>query len=101
MSHTPGPWTYDEENCLIRGSNPHEDVFDLSGACYGEDTPADIRLVCAAPDLLEALQFYANPENWAKYRSGTRHRLGGELPGIAEAERGEIAREAIRKALGQ
>lgn len=72
MSHTPGPWWYDEKTVTIRGSLPAywEDpndkdadmapIFALHGACSGEDIPANIRLAVAAPDLLEALQGLLN-----------------------------------------
>jgi len=113
MSHTPGPWWYDEETSTIRGSLPAywEDpsdktadkapIFALHGACSGEDIPANIRLAVSAPELLEALRFYANPNNWWRdysqsYLAGAE---GGE-PSISETDGGELAREAIRKALG-
>ena len=56
MSHTPGPWTWneDDKNYLVLGT-PDVTVLDL-----GEDGfmnhADDARLIAAAPDLLEALR---------------------------------------------
>lgn len=98
MSHTPGPWWYDDKTSTIRGSLPAywEDpddkdadkapVFNLTGACSGEDIPANVRLACAAPDLLEALQKMVELTPIA--------RDGSNLMAITGA------REAIRKAIG-
>lgn len=65
MSHTPGPWRYDEKRCAILVGEDKEEngfvvepatkVLDLYGAMGGDDTDADARLITAAPELLEAL----------------------------------------------
>lgn len=49
----------------------------------------------SAPDLLKALQFYANPENWKEADTGI-----GPMPSEVDSDFGSIAQEAIRKAIG-
>jgi len=64
MSHTPGPWKY-EDNKIVSTTQYEpryeEDeptnvtVVNLLGAMGGDDVSADIRLIATAPELLEAL----------------------------------------------
>jgi hypothetical protein len=54
-----------------------------------------VRLAASAPDLLKALQFYANPENWKEADTGI-----GPMPSEVDSDFGSIAQEAIRKAIG-
>ena len=103
MPHTPGPWTYSKsENSdhypvwQVETLGDGKYIGELSRITDGEitqdhselqdwqrpttkqdqtDKEDTARLIVAAPDLLKALQFYAN-------------------------DGGELAREAIRKALG-
>ncbi len=101
MSHTPGPWWYDDKTSTIRGSLPaywedpdnkdadNAPVFNLTGACSGEDIPANVRLACAAPDLLEALQGLLNVVQRTPAAQD-----GFNLISISRA------RDAIRKAIG-
>lgn len=89
MSHTPGPWTYDEES---------NEVYRLDSAGHVEACLCEIRgepnwrdnarLIAAAPDLLKALQKLVKA-------------MGYHVP-IHEYHRAlDTAREAIRKALGE
>ena len=64
MSHTPGPWKY-EDNKIVSTTQYEpryeEDeptnvtVVNLLGAMGGDDVSADIRLIAAAPTMLNAL----------------------------------------------
>ena len=51
--HTPGPWLYgrisDEVEAIVTPDG--DSIFDVRGA-----SPADLRLLSAAPDLLAALR---------------------------------------------
>ena len=53
--HTPGPWEWNKYGALL-----HEDeiVLGIDGGCRRCDYPneADVHLIAAAPDLLEALE---------------------------------------------
>lgn len=100
MSHTPGPWTYDEES---------NEVYRLDSAGHVEACLCEIRgepnwrdnarLIAAAPDLLKALQFYANESNWEKSEPQFACDCLGPSP--AENDGGAMAMVAIRKALGE
>jgi hypothetical protein len=92
--HTPGPWVYE----VIMGDDPNGDEWpeeiEVTGATgvhihshdlgYNDDVDdqilANARLIAAAPDLLDALQFYADR--------------------FAIDPAGDIARAAIAKAKG-
>jgi len=60
-AHTPGPWKRDENFWLV-GPNNHYVVR------VGASSPADARLIAAAPDLLAALRVVAGIpiENFGK-----------------------------------
>lgn len=65
MSHTPGEWTvrYDIHGAEIKG--PRGESVAWCGDNYSTDTGsvpfrANARLIAAAPDLLEALEFMVN-----------------------------------------
>lgn len=56
--HTPGPWTYQE------GTSPHfhgtvytEETGDSVAVTYNDEDGANARLIAAAPELLEVLEF--------------------------------------------
>lgn len=71
-THSPLPWTYNESSCRINSSEQDEysdglkSVFNLYGACGGEDSTADIKLVLTAVNhhekLLEALKLLLEHE---------------------------------------
>jgi hypothetical protein len=67
MEHTKGPWVYDQELYRIISGEQwmvepgdefldgiHTTVINTFGGMGGDDTRADIALICAAPDLLES-----------------------------------------------
>jgi len=56
--HTPGSWKI-EGNRIVGANNLT--VVDCYGAMSGDDTRADMRLLAAAPDLLESL---INAASW-------------------------------------
>lgn len=50
--HTPGPWKIEERVIVsVTGQN-------VSGCVVSRMTPADARLIAAAPELLEACKFF-------------------------------------------
>ena len=53
MSHTPAPWLYARVNDTTEAivTDDGDSVCDVRGA-----SPADLRLISAAPDLLAALR---------------------------------------------
>lgn len=63
--YTPGPWVYDEKFNRIISTKEwfvepgdldgiHTTIIETFGAMGGDETRADINLICAAPELLEA-----------------------------------------------
>lgn len=74
MSHTPGPWNYDDirkliSNCAELGG---EDEFETDDRALD----ANARLIAAAPDLLDACKSALNmingdghPPNWDLLRA--------------------------------
>jgi hypothetical protein len=57
-THTPGPWK--EKRKLAIYSADDEPICAVFPAETEERSKADARLIAAAPDLLEALQFICN-----------------------------------------
>ena len=65
VTHTPGPWTYDESWALIKGDDGSE-IAAVHAArafrapkgkdAFKDEPKANARLIAAAPDLLAALQ---------------------------------------------
>ena len=62
---------------------------DTPNLCIDADDEARAKLFAAAPDMAEALKFYADPKNYQSYV--------GHDPWINE-DRGEKARAALAKA---
>ena len=51
MSHTPGPWQFDPiDRVVVKGG---AEIAYMGRSANGED----VRLIAAAPELLEALEF--------------------------------------------
>lgn len=51
MSHTPGPWEFDPiDRVVVKGG---AEIAYMARSANG----ADVRLIAAAPELLEALEF--------------------------------------------
>lgn len=100
MSHTPGPWKV--STTFIEGGQFPGIYREDAVAQWGkpaiahaiDDDPnweANAKLIAAAPDLLKALQFYADLEN---------HEVFPDEANAIGIDSGELAREAIRKAIG-
>lgn len=90
MKHTPGPWQWWTSNSFLRLSSQATgkdgdviDSFKMSdGATSLSVKVADMHLIEAAPDLLEALQLFLDAQILPEY-----HQV--------------VARAAISKALGE
>lgn len=107
--HTSGPWQSRDDYTTdgfvtiignIDGEILHDGpsyTYDVICVCedeYGERLPnvaANVRLIAAAPDLLEALQFYANSEIYKPHPHG---------PAFDDRDLSFRARAAITKATG-
>jgi len=106
--YTEGPWTI--------GVVAEEDAswFEVRGSADGDgwmtviadmiDSAANARLIAAAPDMAEALAFYADPEAW---RHPPVETVAGEFgPAYVsksaqiQKDRGAIARAALARAKG-
>lgn len=108
---TPGPWHIAEGGvcavvCPEDGANviclEPERVMAASLAKW----PENARLIAAAPDLLEALAFYADETAWNQppVKAIAHELLGPAYENQASKvrlDRGRIARAAIAKARGQ
>jgi hypothetical protein len=104
MSHTPGPWVFNGHHIygpkhedskhpngrvfvasVARGAHRADPLLDGGADRFGFDSEADVRLIAAAPDLLEALelarQFLSN---------------GIELGYIRLPDEGDPARETLK-----
>lgn len=93
MKHTPGPWTvYDDSNDgktnRIEIAALGKTVARIYHSVPAEDLP-NARLIAAAPELLEALEFIANRQNL----------MFAECSDAEEII--EVARAAIAKATGE
>jgi hypothetical protein len=98
MTHTPGPWSFEQIGVTDAGPN-HDDVFDI-GPCDREGAMRkriatvvgdDARLIAAAPELLAALQAFMRAPS-----------IGSSGPGSVTIEvqtfNLDAARQAIAKA---
>ena len=79
--HTPGPWKY----ITWHGQHGVHDAMD-NDVCetFGEDAEANARLIAAAPELLEALEYLLSQF--------------GRLDHLTDYSAGDKARAAIAKA---
>ena len=99
MSHTPGPWVFNGHHIygpkhedskhpngrvfvasVARGIHRADPLLDGGADRFGFDSEADVRLIAAAPDLLEALE---------------------TIMDIGDKACRDIARAAIKKARGE
>ena len=101
MSHTPGPWKWDEGQGVItaewNGFPWHIATVDMSelgwhedDLCKSRENGANARLIAAAPDLLEALE-YIN-DNLDLYHGASEK---------VQADGYALMKSAIAKARGQ
>lgn len=102
--HTPGPWIWDDNT--LRPANPDPNTSNVSSILDAEsgygfmggdvlatcaELNADLALIAAAPELLEALKLAAHCLQW----HAAQHPAGMDCKAI------EDARAAIAKATGQ
>ena len=94
--HTAGPWH------LAQGNNGDPtSVYAPNGEIVGQyiDNPADLVLIAAAPELLDALAMFVNAVNmWQDDYSEARS--GSEFIALCETT-AENARNVIAKATGE
>ena len=95
---TPGPWGIDLDFCVYSGSPEAGHRRDVADVCGGKDMPANARLIAAAPDMAEALEWYADQmcEGFCDdfQSAGTYH------PDMDDKCAGCKARAALAKARG-
>lgn len=71
MKHTPAPWIISEENGMIIGIWPSDKSGPYVAAVRYSDNPkatleiakANAKLIAAAPELLEALEYIVNNQD--------------------------------------
>ena len=56
--HTPGPWAYENYRGTVHVFIDNEGGTPSICKLVGNDKDANARLIAAAPDLLEALEYY-------------------------------------------
>jgi hypothetical protein len=101
MTHTPEPWeletTEDGDMLLVMD---HHLRIDLGNAHVCDICHANAKLMRAAPELLAALEFYANEANW---ENDTLYYSGATIPDSSHCavDNGEAARAAIAHAKGE
>lgn len=87
---TPDKWEH--RGYRVFRKNSYEIAYiSQQGAHHEWD--ANGKAIASLPDLLEALEFYANQENWKVQHSGI-----GEFPSEAESDGGSQAIAALTKA---
>lgn len=91
--HTPGPWTYTEEELDARVRASDGRTFMIGDVLYHPDNRANARLIAAAPDLLSfmrvMLEYLEGGEIGITSRDIDEKAMLGELRAvIARAEGG-------------
>ena len=78
---TPGDWHAEGENVL---SSKCEEIATCTPVFIFGEEKANVQAIAALPDLLKALEFYANPETWIQ-RDGkpSASQLQGNSPALA------------------
>lgn len=56
MKHSPGPWKWDNDESLVAAGNHGLAIYFEPGADPTREDKANLRLIAAAPRLLEALK---------------------------------------------
>ena len=92
--HTPGPWHYDGYIVTADAGNPNQAVARVQQFLpeYREESAANAALICAAPDMIDALRKMLAT---ASCREATYNN------NIQLAEAVDVARAAIVKAEGR
>ena len=57
--HTPGPWTWLDEDMRIVGGDGGTVVCEVTGSRSNPESQADAQLIALAPEMLEALRYCA------------------------------------------
>lgn len=109
-AHTPGPWRANfEEAYFVTGPDLGrvammmnlKGAHGLGGRRSGDESAANCRLIAAAPELLEALQWYeAKAVQMGRAAIDQDSKLLLELMKEIAVEYGAQARTAIAKAKG-
>lgn len=109
--HTPGPWKHDAQFDTVSSHHPDHKFSLICKLATGEDRAeenANADLICAAPDLLAALQdCLAQLEGPIEVygdgcgNDGKKTGLSGDEFNKLKAKRLALAREAISKAKGE
>jgi len=109
---TPGPWEYRKSDiasgvvvapgdavidceqtiCTICDCSDYDEVSGADAIILDDRAEANARLIAAAPDLVEALEFYANPNVYEPHAHG----LAFERRDLSY-----VARTALAKAKGE
>ena len=84
MTHTPGPWIYENYTIMAATKTPYGDIWEDIAELHRphesmeEQGDADGKLIAAAPDMLDALQHVAEwcdlirqnyPEMWNDFKA--------------------------------
>jgi hypothetical protein len=88
LAHTPGPWRYDASTKQIRTLDENSSRFsgELIGAVspLNPEMPDNARLIAAAPELLEALEFIAT--TWPSDYPADQNAMAFARAAIAKAK---------------
>lgn len=90
IGHTQGPWSFDYQNDTGQNDDCFVEWYGMDGV-FKADRIEDARLIAAAPDLLEALE-------WAMDRIGYCQRTGANNKYCDQVDK---ANAAISKARGE
>ncbi|WP_105634303.1 hypothetical protein [Cronobacter dublinensis] len=104
---TPGPWEWWTSNSFLRLSSQATGkdggVIDSYAMSDGHTSlsvsKADMALIAAAPDLLEALQGYMSAVKYMSEAMKDGYNVQGAISALVGWE--DMAREAIAKAIGE
>lgn len=89
--HTPGPWKAEGQLGLLVAGPADEKIAILHGERINPDTEGNVRLITAAPDLLEVMLDLFSNTQFRVAVGGNPHRVDDLL---------SRARSAIAKATG-
>lgn len=106
IQHTPGPWHYleawsDRKNEHLCFHTLHAENGKILASTWAGPHIANARLIAAAPELLEALKFYADRENHIQHTRPLRIGNGAITQSNYEIDEGDKARKAITRVCGE